>query len=179
MSQDNNWSDIFSLEYGESVDDSSSQGFSGVNSLNDIFLSEYEEPVEETKQAPAPRLNTDNNIELELAELDRIKEEFSVPNMTGATSNNATEATTNNITEVQAETEQQQYPQKRLLPGLAIDYPGPDYIAPKIVDTSPDSILNKVMAGEDISETMSSLALEDTIEDKSKMGTIIVRSFFI
>jgi hypothetical protein len=69
--------------------------------------------------------------------------------------------------QVQAEIIQQSNVQQQFLPGLASDYPGPDYQLPKITDASPDSILNKAMSGEDVSETISSLASGNTVEDKS------------
>jgi len=89
MSQNNKFADIFASEYGSANnDDFIEDSLSTSNNLSDIFTSEYGSSVEGNEKKSDLLWNEDE-IQADLAELDRIEKEYTVPNLTGTTVNNA------------------------------------------------------------------------------------------
>ena len=89
MSQNNKFADIFASEYGSANnDDFIEDSLSTSNNLSDIFASEYGSSVEGNEKKSDLLWNEDE-IQADLAELDRIEKEYTVPNITATTVNNA------------------------------------------------------------------------------------------
>jgi len=80
MSQKNKFADIFASEYGVSAGDFIESDLSTSSELSDIFALEYgtkiDKPVDDSQT-----LWTDEELDLDMAELDRIEKEYTVPNL--------------------------------------------------------------------------------------------------